>query len=60
MVFLPLQSLKFIALYAPVVDKARDSIIQEMETMVVSGLADLVSCSSLQTLEAGEETCLTF
>ncbi|KAK4685489.1 conserved oligomeric Golgi complex subunit 5, partial [Tremellales sp. Uapishka_1] len=49
---LPLLSLTFVKDYAPVVDKARDSIIQEMEGMVVNGLADLnqpLLSSSLQT-----------
>lgn len=47
-----LQSLEFVAAYAPVVDKARDTIITEMEAMVVSGLANLnqpLLSSSLQT-----------
>ncbi|ORY23208.1 Golgi transport complex subunit 5-domain-containing protein [Naematelia encephala] len=49
---LPLQSLDFIQAYIPVVDKARDGVIQEMESMVVNGLADLnqpLLSSSLQT-----------
>lgn len=49
---LPLQSLDFVAAYVPVVDKARDTIIQEMESMVMSGLANLnqpLLSSSLQT-----------
>ncbi|CAD6576183.1 MAG: hypothetical protein TREMPRED_001604 [Tremellales sp. Tagirdzhanova-0007] len=49
---LPLDSLAFVKAYAPNVDKARDTIIQEMESMVVSGLADLnqpLLSSSLQT-----------
>ncbi len=40
---LPLDSLEFVKAYTPVVDQARDAIIQEMETMVVNGLAELVS-----------------
>ena len=39
---LPLDSLHFVKAYSPAVDKARDNIIQEMESMVVNGLADLV------------------
>ncbi|WWC86312.1 uncharacterized protein L201_001185 [Kwoniella dendrophila CBS 6074] len=49
---IPLQELEFVQAYIPVVDKARDTIIQEMESMVVSGLADLnqsLLSSSLQT-----------
>ncbi|WWC66324.1 uncharacterized protein I206_100225 [Kwoniella pini CBS 10737] len=49
---IPLQELEFVQSYIPVVDKARDTIIQEMESMVVSGLADLnqsLLSSSLQT-----------
>ena len=42
---LPLQSLEFVKTHVPTVDKARDAIIQEMENMVVSGLADLASSS---------------
>lgn len=48
----PLQSLDFVRAYAPLVDKARDAIITEMEAMVVSGLASLnqpLLSSSLQT-----------
>ena len=44
---LPLDSLAFVKAYAPNVDKARDTIIQEMESMVVSGLADLVNLPSI-------------
>ncbi|WWD17827.1 hypothetical protein CI109_102270 [Kwoniella shandongensis] len=47
-----LTELDFVKAYAPIVDKARDTIIQEMESMVVSGLADLnqtLLSSSLQT-----------
>ncbi|KAK8865981.1 hypothetical protein IAR55_001131 [Kwoniella newhampshirensis] len=47
-----LTELDFVKAYAPIVDKARDNIIQEMESMVVSGLADLnqtLLSSSLQT-----------
>jgi len=40
---IPLQTLEFVKDYIPTVDQARDSIIQEMESMVVNGLADLVS-----------------
>ena len=39
---IPLQSLDFVKAQIPRIDKARDAIIQEMESMVVSGLADLV------------------
>ncbi|WVR05941.1 hypothetical protein IAU60_002967 [Kwoniella sp. DSM 27419] len=49
---IPLLELEFVRAYAPVVDKARDTIIQEMESMVVAGLADLnqsLLSSSLQT-----------
>ncbi|WWC58668.1 uncharacterized protein I303_101212 [Kwoniella dejecticola CBS 10117] len=49
---IPLQELEFVRSYVSVVDKARDTIIQEMESMVVSGLADLnqsLLSSSLQT-----------
>ena len=46
LVQIPLQALEFIKDYIPTVDQARDSIIQEMETMVVNGLADLVSRKS--------------
>jgi hypothetical protein len=49
---LPLQSLEFVEAYIPVVDKARDTIITEMESMVRSGLASLnqpLISSSLQT-----------
>lgn len=42
---IPLAELDFVKAYVPEVDKARDGIIQEMETMVVAGLADLVSCA---------------
>ena len=41
---LPLQSLEFVKNYISTIDTARDTIIQEMESMVVSGLADLVGC----------------
>ena len=37
-----LQSLNFVKAYAPTVEKAKDTIIQEMESMVISGLGDLV------------------
>lgn len=49
---LPLQNLDFVQMYTPTIDKARDSIISEMEAMVVSGLASLnqpLLSSSLQT-----------
>lgn len=49
---IPLQTLDFVRAYAPLVDKARDSIITEMEAMVVSGLGSLnqpLLSSSLQT-----------
>lgn len=49
---LPLHSLEFVEAYVPVVDKARDTIITEMESMVRSGLASLnqpLISSSLQT-----------
>ncbi|GMK58813.1 hypothetical protein CspeluHIS016_0602550 [Cutaneotrichosporon spelunceum] len=49
---LPLQSLEFVQAYVPVVDKARDTIITEMESMVRAGLANLnqpLISSSLQT-----------
>ncbi|OCF73876.1 hypothetical protein I204_05721 [Kwoniella mangroviensis CBS 8886] len=49
---IPLQELEFVEAYLSVIDKARDTIIQEMESMVVSGLADLnqsLLSSSLQT-----------
>lgn len=39
---LPLLSLDFVKAHAPTVDKARDTVIQEMESMVMTGLADLV------------------
>ena len=42
----PLQSLDFVSAFVPTVDKARDTVIQEMEGMVISGLADLVSLRS--------------
>ncbi|OCF41801.1 hypothetical protein I317_04407 [Kwoniella heveanensis CBS 569] len=47
-----LLELDFVRAYAPVLDTARDTIIQEMESMVVNGLADLnqsLLSSSLQT-----------
>ena len=40
---LPLDSLDFVKGYTTKVDGARDTIIQEMESMVVNGLADLAS-----------------
>jgi hypothetical protein len=49
---IPLDTLDFVKAYIPSVDRARDTIIQEMETMVVNGLADLnqpLLSSSLQT-----------
>lgn len=49
---IPLQTLDFVQAYAPLVDKARDAIITEMEAMVVSGLGSLnqpLLSSSLQT-----------
>ncbi|BEJ14338.1 hypothetical protein CspHIS471_0401050 [Cutaneotrichosporon sp. HIS471] len=49
---LPLQSLELVEAYVPVVDKARDTIITEMESMVRVGLANLnqpLISSSLQT-----------
>lgn len=49
---IPLQTLDFVRAYAPLVDKARDAIITEMEAMVVSGLGSLnqpLLSSSLQT-----------
>ncbi|EIW72791.1 hypothetical protein TREMEDRAFT_25851, partial [Tremella mesenterica DSM 1558] len=49
---LPLDSLAFVQTYQPVVNKARDTIIHEMEDMVINGLADLnqgLMSSSLQT-----------
>lgn len=46
---IPLQALEFIKDYIQTVDQARDSIIQEMESMVVNGLADLVRCGRLGT-----------
>ncbi|KAL1410659.1 hypothetical protein Q8F55_004678 [Vanrija albida] len=48
---IPLQRLDFVAAYVPVVDRARDAIIQEMEGMVMAGLANLnqpLLSSSLQ------------
>lgn len=48
---IPLQKLDFVTAYIPVVDRARDAIIQEMEGMVMSGLANLnqpLLSSSLQ------------
>jgi hypothetical protein len=39
---LPLLSLDFVKAHVPTVDKARDTVIQEMENMVMTGLADLV------------------
>ncbi|WVQ85258.1 hypothetical protein IAT38_007423 [Cryptococcus sp. DSM 104549] len=47
-----LLEIDFVRAYAPLVDNARDSIIQEMEGMVVTGLQDLnqtLLSSSLQT-----------
>ncbi|ORX36009.1 Golgi transport complex subunit 5-domain-containing protein [Kockovaella imperatae] len=48
----PLQSLEVCRAQIPKIDRARDTIIQEMESMVVAGLADLnqaLLSSSLQT-----------
>lgn len=42
---LPLLSLDFVKAHAPAVDKSRDTVIQEMENMIFTGLADLVSTS---------------
>jgi hypothetical protein len=39
---LPLMSLDFVKAHAPTIDKARDTVIQEMENMVMTGLSDLV------------------
>jgi hypothetical protein len=50
---LPLQSLAFVKQYLPTVDQARDAIIQEMETMVVNGLADLVRRRPYHFLSSG-------
>lgn len=41
---LPLMSLDFVNAHVPTIDKARDTVIQEMENMVMTGLADLVRC----------------
>lgn len=49
---IPLDELEFVKQYAPKVDTARDTIIQEMEGMVINGLSDLnqpLLSSSLQT-----------
>lgn len=49
---IPLDQLDFVKAYAPKVDAARDTIIQEMEGMVINGLSDLnqpLLSSSLQT-----------
>jgi hypothetical protein len=40
---LPLLALDFVKIYSPTVDKSRDTVIQEMENMIFTGLADLVS-----------------
>jgi len=45
---LPLMSLDFVKAHAPTIDKARDTVIQEMENMVMTGLADLV-CERVET-----------
>ena len=45
---LPIDSLSFVKAYMSTVDQARDTVIQEMEGMVVNGLADLVSCPAAQ------------
>lgn len=42
-----MQSLEFVQAYIPVVDKAKDTIIQEMESMVFKGLTDLVLHSTI-------------
>jgi hypothetical protein len=39
---LPLMSLDFVKAHSSTIDKARDTVIQEMENMVMTGLADLV------------------
>lgn len=39
---LPLQSLSFVVAHEPAVVKARETIVQEMESMVVNGLQVLV------------------
>ena len=39
---LPLLALDFVKAHAPTVDKSRDTVIQEMENMIFTGLADLV------------------
>jgi hypothetical protein len=49
---LPLQSLDFVQAYIPSVDKAKDAIIQEMESMVFKGLTDLVSHPNISCLPA--------
>jgi len=41
-------SLDFVKAHAPTIDKARDTVIQEMENMVMTGLADLV-CERVET-----------
>ncbi|KAI9635240.1 Golgi transport complex subunit 5-domain-containing protein [Dioszegia hungarica] len=49
---IPLGQLDFVKAFAPKVDAARDTIIQEMEGMVINGLSDLnqpLLSSSLQT-----------
>ncbi len=38
---IPLIQLDFVKQYSPKIDTARDTIIQEMEGMVINGLADL-------------------
>jgi len=52
---LPLDSLDFVRVCSPTVDKARDTIIQEMESMVVNGLADLVCSEPLLEQSAIDE-----
>lgn len=59
---LPLESLNFVKAYVPTVDKARDTIIQEMESMVVNGLADLVRLDLLRDASLAQVSivaCLT-
>jgi len=56
---LPLMSLDFVKAHAPTIDKARDTVIQEMENMVMTGLADLV-CERIATMlmEEPNITCI--
>jgi hypothetical protein len=42
---MPLESLDFVAQQAPVIARSKETIISEMENMVVQGLANLVRCA---------------